>query len=91
MYKARISETYIGKYLIIMTPFSDQFNEMRLNPDVMKYNRNFTSNLAIVKESQKMQNQLVFKIIPFELDYISYHVILFHYNLIVSYNETVFG
>ena len=81
----------MGKYLIIMTPFSDQYNEMRLNPDVMKYNRNFTSNLAIVKESHKMQNQLVFKIIPFELDYIGYHVILFHFILIFSYNGTIFG
>jgi hypothetical protein len=66
------------KFIIVITPFSDQFNEMRLNPDVTTYKENFTSNLTMVKESHKMKNELVFKIIPFESDDLHYHVILFH-------------
>jgi hypothetical protein len=69
-------QMYNENYTIIMIPFSEKFTSINVVLD-----RPFpTDDLITIKENEKMQNQIVFKIVRFNDSVIHYRVVLFIFN-----------
>lgn len=61
---------YNENFTIVMIPFNEQFISMNLNLD-----KPLGHEMITVKKSQKMQNQIVFKMVPYNDSTIRYRVI----------------
>lgn len=69
-------QMYNENYTIVMIPFSEKFTSINVVLD-----RPFPhDDLIAIKDSEKMQNQIVFKIVPYNDSVIRYRVVLFIFN-----------